>query len=111
MHKDIDGKWNRIISLDSIRVSGVREETGAIPASTEWVVYGPLSALEMRDPNSGIGWDATKKPRFQYAATEAGVLSRHLPAESFGDVWRDEEAMRPFAPCDPSDYILELLGD
>lgn len=109
MHKDLDGKWNRLITLDSIRVSGVREATGS--GVTEWVVAGPLRVLEMRDPNSGMGWDAATKPRFQYVATEAGILSRHLPPESVGDVWREDSAVRPFAPCDPSDYILELLGD
>jgi hypothetical protein len=109
MHKDLDGKWNRIIALDSIRASGVREETGS--GVTEWIVAGPLRVLETRDPNSGLGSDDTSKPRWQYVATEAGILSRHLPPESVGDVWREESAPRPFAPCDPSDFILELLGD
>lgn len=108
MHKDIDGTWNRIITLDTIRVRGVRDQGGS--GVTEWLVAGPLRALEMRNPNEGTGWDAAKKSRYQYVATDAGILERRLPPEG-NDIWRGETSPPAFAPCDPSDYIVELLGD
>jgi len=109
MHKDIGGKWNRLLTMDTIRVSGVREETGS--GVTEWLVAGSHRVLQMIDPNSGQGWDDKKKQRYQYVMTDAGLLERMLPPESVGDVWRGETSPRPFTPIDrpASNYIMELL--
>ncbi len=107
MHMDIDGYWTRAITLDSITVSGVPDVSGS--GVTAWLVAGPVRVLELRDPNSGIGWDARRRPRHQYVATEAGYLSRDLPPETVGDVWRGEETVRPFTPCQPASYVITLL--
>lgn len=109
MHKDIDGKWNRLLTLDTIRVSGVESDNGS--GVTEWLVAGPHRVLQMIDPNSGQGWDARQKQRYQYVLTDAGLLERMLPPEAVGDVWRGETSARPFKPIDrpASNYIVELL--
>lgn len=106
MHTDIDGKWNRLITLDTIRVSGVPDAGGS--GVTEWLVAGPLRVLEMRNPNEGTGWDHKKKSRYQYVATVAGILERRLPPEG-NDIWRGETSPPAFTLCDPSDYIVALL--
>lgn len=111
MHKDIDGKWNRMLTLDTIRVCGAQDESGS--GVTEWMVTGPHRVLQMIDANSGQGWDEKKKQRYQYVITEAaGLLERMLPPESYGDVWRGETSPRPFVPIDrpASNYIMELLS-
>lgn len=111
MHKDIDGKFNRYLELPTIRVSGIRDAGTGV---TEWLVAGPFRVLEMRDPNSGIGWNPNTKPRHQYALLEAGPVARTLPPESVGDVWLGETEPPPFAACEvgaPGEYILRLLTE
>ena len=98
--KDLDGKWNRFVTLDTITVSGL----------TDWLVSGPHRVLEMRDPNSDQGWEEKTKPHHQYVLTRLGIFSRCLPPESVGDTWRDEQQVRPFTWRDGGEDIVGLLA-
>jgi hypothetical protein len=99
---DIDGVWKRIITLDTIRITG----------KSELMIGRPHRVLELRGPNSG---DDRTKPRQQYVLFLSQVFSRCLPPEKVGDVWPGEETAPTFTHCvdprvDPGDYVLRLLS-
>lgn len=109
-HKDIDGKWNRYLTLDTIIVTDVPDAGGS--GVNTWLVVGPHRVLQMIDPNSGVGCDASEKQRYQYVLSAGSLLlERMLPSESVGDLWSGESQARPFCPIDrpASGYILALL--
>lgn len=128
-HADVDGRWVRYIYADSLPVDWMdaravrdyEEEFGEAPDT--WEQMQPIEAdplephriLQMIDPNSGLGNDHRRKQRYQYVRIDGVVLSRTLPPETVGDVWRDERGPRPFQPHEReaatglSDYVLSLL--
>lgn len=91
-HKHLDGKWDRTLADGT---------------------------LEMRDPNSGLGFDPESKPRFQYRVHGNLLLTRRFPPASVGDRWRDDEIDEPWwepvqLPPSPSilrDYFEHEGGD
>lgn len=126
--EEVDGTWVRYLYASELAVDWtvVRdhlEEFGEEPdmwqeQRTEKADrLSPHRILQMIDPNSGQGSDATQKQRYQYVRIDGTALSRMLPPESFGDTWRGEPAPRPFRRIDAergggaalSDYILRLL--
>ena len=102
----IDGKWTRILTLDAIPVSGVFDERGD---ETERLITGPYRILEMRF--RGIEVDDEATPRTQFVSTDAGVFERVLPPEQDGDIWPNEQSVRPFKFSNwvGSDVIFQLL--
>ncbi len=113
IRRDIDGVWNRILTLDRIRIHGKSHDTDI----KEWVVSGEHLVLEIRDAYSGIGWDDKAKPRHQYVLFFGQVYSRCLPPENTGDVWRNEQTPPVFTRCldldlkKPNKRILQLLSE
>jgi hypothetical protein len=82
-HKDLEGTWARLL------------EDGT---------------LEMRDPNSGQGFDPEDKPRQQYRIEGWLLKTRRLPPAKIGDRWRgfiDEPWWEPVLHLPPGGIILD----
>ena len=70
---------------------GIKENKPWVEIITHKNIAGPI--LQMIDPNHGIGWDHTTKPRFQYYVYHGQLLRRSLPGSAYGEKWtlRDGE--------------------
>lgn len=65
--------------------NGIKENKPWVKIITHKDIAGPI--LQMIDPNSGMGSDHTKKPRFQYCVIREQPMRRTLPGSAYGDKW------------------------